>query len=85
MALLAAGAAGAFWTEAGGGTALYAPTKTKEADQHHDITHTALVQLYGATVGLLLCSAWRPLSIHNGKQNTHTCFCFFAGWSLVFR
>lgn len=30
LALLAAGAAGAFWTEAGGGTALYAPTKTKK-------------------------------------------------------
>lgn len=29
-AFLAAGAAGGFWIEVGGGTALYAPTKTKE-------------------------------------------------------
>lgn len=35
-ALLAAGAAEAFWTEAGGGTALYAPANTREYDQHHD-------------------------------------------------
>lgn len=29
-AFLAAGAAGGFWIEVGGGTALYAPTKTKD-------------------------------------------------------
>lgn len=42
LALLAAGAAGAFWTEAGGGTALYAPTN----DQHHNIQHRVSAQLY---------------------------------------
>lgn len=34
LALLAAGAAGVFWTEAGGGTALYAPTQKMEHDQY---------------------------------------------------
>lgn len=34
LALLAAGAAGALWIEAGGGTALYAPRKTNVDRQH---------------------------------------------------
>lgn len=37
LALLAAGAAGAFWIDAGGGTALYVPIRTEETGQHHDI------------------------------------------------
>lgn len=45
MALLAAGTAGAFWTDGGGGTALYAPTKTKEIDQH-DTQSRPLVQYF---------------------------------------
>lgn len=46
LALLAAGAAGAFWIDAGGGTALYVPIRTEESGQHCDMHTRPSVQYF---------------------------------------